>query len=83
MKLLFSKPISSAQTYQERDATAGEILNFMNRCKRGIIDLVGIIKSGGGNILSGIADEDRKILDMLENALLKAKPSKTAGNWGH
>jgi hypothetical protein len=79
---LFSKPISGAQTYQERDVTSEEILNFMNRCKRGIIDLVGIINSGGGNILSGLADEDTKILDMLENALLKAKPSKTAGNWG-
>jgi hypothetical protein len=79
---LFSKPIAGAQTYQERDVTAGEILNFMNRCKSGIIDLVGIINSGGGNILNGLADEDTKILDMLENALLKAKPSKTAGNWG-
>ena len=79
---LFSKPISSAQTYQERDTTATEILNFMNRCKRGIINLEGVINSGGGNILEGLADEDTKILDMLENALLKAKPSKTAGNWG-
>jgi hypothetical protein len=79
---LFSKPISGAQTYQERDTTATEILNFMNRCKRGIIDLEGVINRGGGNVLDGLADEDTKILDMLENALLKAKPSKTAGNWG-
>lgn len=79
---LFSKPISSAQTYQERDTTATEILNFMNRCNRGIINLEAQINSGGGNILSGLDDEDTKILDMLGNSLLKAKPSKTAGNWG-
>jgi hypothetical protein len=79
---LFSKPISGAQTYQERDTTATEILDFMDRCKRGIIDLEGVINLGGGNVLDGLADEDTKILDMLENALLKAKPSKTAGNWG-
>lgn len=79
---LFSKPISSAPTQQERDVTSKDILNFMNRCRVGIVDLVQVVTSGQGNVLDSVSSEDKRILDMLENALLKAKPSKTAGNWG-
>ena len=79
---IFNKPISRAETPQSRDETSKKILNFMNRCQKGIIDLKSLIAKGGGNVLEDISGEDKQILDMLENALMKAKPGKTAGNWG-
>jgi hypothetical protein len=79
---IFSKPISGAETAAERNKTASQILDFMNRCQTGIVDLKQVIDNGKGNVLSSIEGEDKRILDMLENALMKAKPGKTAGNWG-
>jgi hypothetical protein len=79
---LFSKPISGAKTVQERDQLAEKILDFMKRCETGVINLVSMVQAGGGNVLDSVSDDDKRILDILENALLKAKPSKTAGNWG-
>lgn len=79
---LFAKPISGAADVAERDVKSKDILDFMVRCKVGIIDLKALVLSGKGMILDTVAPEDKKILDMLENSLLKAKPSKTAGNWG-
>ena len=79
---IFNKPISQANTMQQRDAIAKKILSFMKRCEVGVIDLKAKIAAGKGIITSGISAEDQEILDMLENALMKAKPGKTAGNWG-
>jgi hypothetical protein len=79
---IFNKPISQANTIQQRDAIAKKILSFMKRCEVGVIDLKAKIAAGKGIITSGISAEDQEILDMLENALMKAKPGKTAGNWG-
>jgi ferritin len=79
---IFNKPISQANTIQQRDAVAKKILSFMKRCEVGVIDLKAKIAAGKGIITSGISGEDQEILDMLENALMKAKPGKTAGNWG-
>ena len=82
IKAIFSKPLSKAKTIEERDVTSKEILDFMKRCETGIIDLENMISRGSGNVLEGISEKDKTVLDMLENALLKAKPSATAGNWG-
>jgi hypothetical protein len=79
---IFNKPVGQANTIQQRDEISKKILNFMKRCETGIIDLTAKIKTGKGIITSGINEEDQEILDMLENALMKAKPGKTAGNWG-
>jgi hypothetical protein len=79
---IFNKPISQANTIQQRDAVAKKVLSFMQRCETGVIDLKAKIAAGKGIITSGISAEDQEILDMLENALMKAKPGKTAGNWG-
>jgi hypothetical protein len=79
---IFNKPISQANTIQQRDAVAKKVLSFMKRCEVGVIDLKAKIAAGKGIITSGIGNEDQEILDMLENALMKAKPGKTAGNWG-
>ena len=79
---IFNKPISKAETPESRNETAKKILDFMNRCQKGVIDLKRLIAKGGGNVLEDINDNDKQILDMLENALLRAKPGKTAGNWG-
>jgi hypothetical protein len=79
---IFNKPISRADTPQTRNDTAKQILDFMKRCETGIVDLKAKVAQGKGNILGGISQEDKNILDMLENALMKAKPGKTAGNWG-
>ena len=79
---IFNKPISQANTMQQRDTIAKKILSFMKRCEVGVIDLKAKIAAGKGIITSGISDDDQEILDMLENALMKAKPGKTAGNWG-
>jgi hypothetical protein len=79
---IFKKPITRADSAQQRDATAKKILDFMNRCQEGILDLRAIVNQEKGNVLSGISGSDKEILDMLENALMKAKPGKTAGNWG-
>lgn len=79
---IFNKPVSRANTIQQRDEISKKILSFMKRCETGIIDLKAKIAAGKGVISSGINDEDKEILDMLENALMKAKPGKTAGNWG-
>lgn len=79
---IFNKPISRAETPESRNETAKKILDFMNRCQRGIVDLRKLISKGSGNVLEDINDTDKQILDMLENALMKAKPGKTAGNWG-
>jgi hypothetical protein len=79
---IFNKPISQANTIQQRDEVAKKVLSFMKRCEVGVIDLKAKIVTGKGNITSGINAEDQEILDMLENALMKAKPGKTAGNWG-
>ena len=79
---IFNKPVSQANTIQQRDESSKKILSFMRRCETGIIDLKAKIAAGKGIITSGITGEDQEILDMLENALMKAKPGKTAGNWG-
>ncbi len=79
---IFNKPISQANTIAQRDAVSKKILSFMKRCEVGVIDLKAKIAAGKGIITSGISGEDQEILDMLENALMKAKPGKTAGNWG-
>jgi len=79
---IFNKPVSQANTIQQRDEISKKILSFMRRCETGIIDLKAKIAAGKGIITSGITGEDQEILDMLENALMKAKPGKTAGNWG-
>ena len=79
---IFNKPINRANTIQKRDEIAGKVLSFMKRCEVGVIDLKAKIAAGKGIITSGISAEDQEILDMLENALMKAKPGKTAGNWG-
>ncbi len=79
---IFNKPISRAETPQSRDETAKKILNFMNRCQQGVVDLKALVAKGSGNVLENISGDDKNILDMLENALMKAKPGKTAGNWG-
>jgi hypothetical protein len=79
---IFNKPIGRANTIQQRDETAKKILSFMERCEVGVINLKDKITAGRGVITSGISGEDKEILDMLENALMKAKPGKTAGNWG-
>jgi hypothetical protein len=79
---IFNKPVGQANTIQQRDDISKKILSFMKRCETGIIDLKAKIAEGKGTITSGINAEDQEILDMLENALMKAKPGKTAGNWG-
>lgn len=79
---IFNKPISRAETPQSRDETAKKILSFMNRCQTGVVDLKALVAKGSGNVLEDISGDDKQILDMLENALMKAKPGKTAGNWG-
>jgi hypothetical protein len=79
---IFNKPVGQANTIQQRDNISKKVLDFMKRCQTGIIDLKAKIAEGKGVITSGIGDEDQEILDMLENALMKAKPGKTAGNWG-
>lgn len=79
---IFTKPISGADTPESRNETANQILDFMNRCHKGILDLKQVVARGKGNVLSSIDGDDKRILDMLENALMKAKPGKTAGNWG-
>lgn len=79
---IFKKPITRAETAQQRDENAKKILDFMNRCQSGILDLKNVVAQKKGNILTGISEEDKAILDLLENALMKAKPGKTAGNWG-
>ena len=79
---IFNKPVGQANTIQQRDDISKKVLDFMKRCQTGIIDLTAKIAQGKGIITSGISEEDQQILDMLENALMKAKPGKTAGNWG-
>jgi hypothetical protein len=79
---IFNKPVGQANTIQQRDDVSKKVLDFMKRCETGIIDLKAKIAEGRGVITSGISGEDQEILDMLENALMKAKPGKTAGNWG-
>jgi hypothetical protein len=79
---IFNKPVGQANTIQQRDEISTKILSFMQRCETGIIDLKAKIAAGKGIITGGINSEDQEILDMLENALMKAKPGKTAGNWG-
>lgn len=79
---IFNKPISQANTIQQRDDVAKKVLSFMKRCEVGVINLKEKILAGKGVITSGINAEDQEILDMLENALMRAKPGKTAGNWG-
>lgn len=79
---LFSRPISGAKTYLERDEYAEKILGFMQRCKTGIIQMAELISKGYGNVLDTVSESDKEILMLFKNELLKAKPGKTAGNWG-
>lgn len=79
---LFSRPISGAESYQERDEYADKILGFMQRCKTGIIQMRDLIAKGYGNVLDTVSETDKQVLSMFKDALLKAKPGKTAGNWG-
>jgi len=82
IKGIFSKPISQSETPEDRDETAKRILEFMKRCVTGVFSFNALLERGRGSVFDLINAEDKKVLDMMNNALLKAKPGKTAGNWG-
>lgn len=82
IKAIFSKPISQSETLESRDATAKSILEFMKKCVTGIFSFNALLERGKGTIFDFIDEKDKQVLDMMNNALLKAKPGKTAGNWG-
>ena len=79
---IFNKPILGADTPEARDQISNRMSNFMKRCYKGIISFDNLIKTGKGNIFASLTPSDRTVIDMIDNALLKAMPSKTAGAWG-
>lgn len=83
IKSVFSDPVFKAQNRGQRDRTRELVLNFLNDCIKGIIQLGPLMDAGQGNVIEEFKKTKYEELTPMFNELLGKVPSGSgAGSWG-